>query len=423
MKSGTLLRTLGPGILVAATGVGAGDLATASFGGNLLGLAILWAVLLGAFLKFVLNEGLTRWQLATGSTLLEGCVERLGRPVRWFFLVYLVGWSFLVAAALMSGVGVTCHAMLPILGTDSEAAASDKIIYGAVHSLLAVVLVQLGGYRLFEKVMGVCIGIMFVVVVVTAVALRPPIGEVISGLTVPIIPSGGVPWTVALLGGVGGTVTVLCYGYWIREDGREGVEDLRTCRYDLAAGYLATAIFGVAMVIIGASMSDLSGGGAMLVVQLADQLESTFGRAGPFARWAFLLGAWGAVFSSLLGVWQSVPYLFADLWRMMRGQRTHAKVDTSSLPYRAYLYAIAVVPVIGMVLVNFRTMQQVYAVVGALFMPMLAIVLLVLNGRTAWVGQYKNSWSTALILICTMLFFAFAGAIDLSDRFLPSPPP
>ena len=45
MKRKTLLRTLGPGILVAATGVGAGDLATASFSGNLLGLTILWVVL------------------------------------------------------------------------------------------------------------------------------------------------------------------------------------------------------------------------------------------------------------------------------------------------------------------------------------------------------------------------------------------
>ena len=46
-----MLSRLGPGILVAATGVGAGDLATASFTGSQLGTAVLWAVLVGAFLK------------------------------------------------------------------------------------------------------------------------------------------------------------------------------------------------------------------------------------------------------------------------------------------------------------------------------------------------------------------------------------
>ncbi len=61
---------IGPGLLVAATGVGAGDLAAASFSGAQLGVAILWAVVLGAFFKFVLNEGLTRWQLDTGNNML-----------------------------------------------------------------------------------------------------------------------------------------------------------------------------------------------------------------------------------------------------------------------------------------------------------------------------------------------------------------
>ena len=75
MKKGSqknLLVIVGPGLLVAATGVGAGDLATASLSGSFLGTAILWAAVLGAFLKFVVTEGLARWQLATGDTLIEG---------------------------------------------------------------------------------------------------------------------------------------------------------------------------------------------------------------------------------------------------------------------------------------------------------------------------------------------------------------
>ena len=36
---------------------------------------------------------------------------------------------------------------------------------------------------------------------------------------------------------VRGTLTVLCYGYWIREEGRTGESSLKTCRIDLAAGY------------------------------------------------------------------------------------------------------------------------------------------------------------------------------------------
>ena len=422
MKPAKVLRILGPGVLVAATGVGAGDLATASLTGMTLGLAVLWAVLVGAFLKFVLNEGLTRWQLATGTTLVEGCVARLGRPVLWGFFVYLVVWSFLVAAALMSASGVTMHAIWPLAGYGPEAAQSDKITYGVLHSLLAVALVKFGGFRLFEKVMGATIVLMFVTVVTTAIAMQPPLGEFLSGLVLPKIPAGGVSWTIALVGGIGGTVTILCYGYWIREEGREDIGELAICRLDLAVGYAMTAVFGLAMTVIGNSLEPLDGGGATLVVKLAGQLEEVLGAWGPLAKWSFLAGAWGAVFSSVLGVWQSVPYLFADLWQLMRGSREqNARVDITSWPYQVCLFTIATVPIVGLVAFNFQAMQKVYAIVGALFIPMLAAVLIYLNGRADWVGERnRNSRWTTATLIGALVIFVLAGAMEIRDILFPS---
>ena len=425
--SKNLLAVIGPGILVAATGVGAGDLATSAFTGSALGLTVLWAVVLGSFFKFVLTEGLARWQLATGTTLIEGCYDRFGRTAKWLFLLYLLIWSFLVGGALMSAIGVTCHAIYPLFGMEAAQANKDKILYGGLHSVVAIILVQLGGYRLFERIMSVCIGGMFVIVVVTAIAICPSWSAVASGLLVPTIPPGGVMWTLALMGGVGGTVTVLSYGYWIREKGRTGGEALKTCRIDLATGYLVTAVFGLGMVIIGSSLEPIKGGGAGLIVEIANQLESSLGRAGTVARWAFLIGTWGAVVSSLLGVCQGIPYLFADVWSLRPGtSRTDNDVDTTSVPYRGFLYAIALIPIVGLMTFEFQTMQKTYAVVGALFLPMLAGVLLVLNGRVALIGaQFKNSRFTAAVLVAILTFFVIAGFLQVREKLsgVKRPPP
>jgi len=402
---GRWLAWVGPGLLVAATGVGAGDLATAAFTGHALGTTVLWAVVLGAAIKFVLNEGLARWQLATGETLLEGTLRRVPPTFQWLFLGYFLIWSFLVAAALMSACGATAHAILPL----SESAASDKVVYGVLHGLAGVVLVRLGGFRLFERVMGGAIALMFTTVVVTAVRVAPDWAEVASGLLVPRIPavSGGVGWTAALMGGVGGTLTVLCYGYWIREEGRTGPEDLAVSRLDLGLGYAMTAVFGVAMVIVGSTV-EVSGSGAGLVVSLADRLESALGSVG---RWTFLAGAWAAVASSLLGVWQSVPYLFADQWRLLRrrdgsGTGRAEPVDTAGRPYRLFLYALATLPILGVVQ-SFSAMQRLYAITGALFMPLLAATLLVLAGRRALIGdRLRNRPLTSLVLVAILTFFS-----------------
>ena len=165
----SLWAILGPGLLLAATGVGGGDLATATFVGGMLGTAVLWAVALGAFMKFVVTEGLARWQLATGQTIIEGAVHRLGPVVIWIFLPYFLLWSFFVGAAQMSANGVSLHALIPIF----DDATNGKIVFGVLSSLVGLVLVLHGGYRWFDVAMKICIGVMFLTVALTAVALWP----------------------------------------------------------------------------------------------------------------------------------------------------------------------------------------------------------------------------------------------------------
>lgn len=407
------MSIVGPGLLVAATGVGTGDLATGSFAGSLLGTAILWAVLVGALLKFIITEGIARWQLATGTTILEGAATHLGPTPMLLFLPYLLLWSFFTASAMMSGCGVTLHALIPIFDDPQH----GKIFFGVLSSIIGVAFVYVGGYRLFEKIMTVCILVMFGTVVLTAALLWPGTADVMKGLFLPSIPNfdtTGLTWTIALIGGVGGTVTVLCYGYWIREEGRIHSDDIPVCRIDLTSGYLMTAIFGMSVVIIGSNL-EVSGSGATLIVQMADQLSGLLGTAG---RWLFLIGAVGAVFSSLLGVWQATPYIFVDAWRLFRKTPTlsvGAATPIAEMPlYRYYLIALAFIPMLGL-FVSFREVQKVYAVTGAFFVPMLALLLLLLNGRDKWIGKrFRNGIAATAGLSLTLVFFLWIAVTTLN---------
>jgi Mn2+/Fe2+ NRAMP family transporter len=400
-------------MLVAATGVGAGDLLTASIAGSRVGLAILWAAVLGSFMKWTLNEGIARWQMATGATLLEGWVNRLGRWIEWVFIPYFLMWSFFVGGALISGCGVAASSLIP-LGDPT----TSKNIWGVVHTLAGLGLVWLGGFVVFERLMAACIGIMFVCVVVTAVMLAPDWGAVAQGLTIPTIPPDGLPWMMGVLGGVGGTVTLLSYGYWIREKGRQGEDGVRTCRIDLGVAYALTAMFGIAMIIIG-SRVHVEGQGVRLAGQLAGQLALVLG---PWGKWMFLVGFWGAVFSSLLGVWQSAPYLFADFLALRRA-RSKAEYQSLDLKrtgaYRGFLAAIAIVPMITLWL-TVEQVQLAYAVMGALFMPLLAVTLLILNTKKHWVGtSFRSKWWVNATLVIIVLLFAYIGVQQLRG-VLPS---
>jgi Mn2+/Fe2+ NRAMP family transporter len=406
------LTILAPGILVATTGVGAGDLLTASIAGSKAGLVILWSAAVGSFMKWTLNEGIARWQMSTGTTLLEGWITHLGRWIQWVFLIYFVLWSFFVGGALVTACGVAAAAILP-LGDPTV----SKNIWSVVHSLAGFALVRFGGFAIFEKMMAAFIAVKFVAVLITAVVLVQDWRAVMHGLLLPRIPQGTLPWMLGVLGGVGGTVTLLSYGYWIREKGRTGEPGMRICRIDLGVCYVLIAIFGIAMIIIG-SRIQLEGSGIRLAEQLADQLGLVLG---PTGRWMFLLGFWAAVFSSLIGVWQSAPYLMADflaLRRHARGLDLVAIDLKQTRAYRAYLAAIAVVPLVNLWLTVERV-QLAYAVMGATFMPLLAVTLLILNNRTAWVGErFRNRLWTNAVLVTTVLLFAYVGYLQLTGQMI-----
>lgn len=397
------LRHLGPGIVIAATGLGAGDLIAASVAGARYGTAVLWAAIVGAVLKFALNEGLARWQLATGTTLLEGWVRRLPRFWSIYFFVYLLLWSFIVSGALMAATGLAAHALVPAVSVEAA---------GVVHALLAAVLVLLGRYGLLEWLMKFFIALMFAVVLYCAIALKPDWTGVLTGMLVPRLPQGSLFFLLGVVGGVGGSVTVLSYGYWIRERGWSGPERLGQVRLDLGVAYVLTGVFGIAIMIVSAGVSPEVVSGSTMVLGVAERLGATLGEAG---KWAFLVGFWGAVFSSMLGVWQGVPYLFADFVHEWRGNTTDKVIDTRSTPYRIYLAYLALPPMLLLWLGKPVWVVLIYAVAGAAFMPLLAGLLLYMNGYRDWLGGLRNRWPANVALVAALGLFALLLVRKLAD--------
>jgi Mn2+/Fe2+ NRAMP family transporter len=396
------------GLLVAATGVGAGDLITASLAGSNLGVTILWAAVAGAVFKWVLNEGIARWQMATSTTLLEGWIKNFGQIVHWVFFAYFIVWTYVVGGALINACGVAGAGLLPIGDPHTS-----RIIWGVVHSAAGLAIVWRGGFKAFEGVMSFLAGLMIVTVLLTVILISPDWAEVTKGLAIPSVPRQGTGWLLALMGGVGGTVTLLCYGYWIREKGRSGREGVKACRFDLTVAYALTAFFGASMVIIGSRVK-VGGSGDTVAIILAEQLA---GALGPFGKYAFLLGFWGAVFTSLLGVWQGIPYVFADYLDLRRGasRRGPDSLDPkASSAYRFYLLALAILP-LSLLWLKVQLVQYVYGLVGALFMPFVALTLILLNNRKSLVGrEFRNGWIVNLLLALTLGFFSYVGLRELA---------
>lgn len=406
------LRHLGPGLVVAATGVGAGDVVAAAVSGSRFGYAVVWAVALGAILKYVLNEGLARWQLATGTTLIEGWTHRLGRGVQYLFLLYLIPWSFVVGGALISACGLAAHAIAPALSVQA---------WGAIHSLAAALVVLLGGYLRFERVMKWFIGVMFLGLVGCALAATSPATVAAQTIASASIPEGGIGLILGVIGGVGGSVTLLSYGYWMKEKGWEGRSRKRLIRTDLGVAYALTGLFGLAVIVLAAEVLHPAGvavEGNASATRMAEMLGTILGTWG---TWAFRIGFWAAVTTSILGVWQGVPYLFCDFVGLMKRlpkRDLKTFVSTRSPWYRVFLAWLCLPTMLLLFMDRPVAIIVLYAAVGSLFMPFLAGTLLYMNSRRDWVGEdLRSGWMTNAILVLCLVLFGYLGWTQILRTF------
>lgn len=399
-----LLKRTGPGIIVAATGLGAGDIVAASAAGAQFGTILLWAVIFGGILKFVITEGIGRWQLATGTTLLEGWIDCLPRVFSWYFLVYLCLWTFITAAAMMAACGLAAYAFFPGISVAG---------WGAIHALVALGIVWFGAYNWLETAMKFFIGLMFVTVIYCAIRVMPGPGEIATGIFLPSVPDTGLAYVLGIIGGVGGSITVMSYGYWMREAGWQGKDMMPVMRMDLAVAYGLTAAFGIAIIIVSAGVQPEVVSGNNMALAVANQLVPVTGETG---KWIFLFGFWGAVFSSMIGVWHGVPFLFANFIYHYR-KHTHLLESETSISrtpaYRGYLVIMALLPMPMLLLERPVWIVITYAVTGAVFMPLLAALLLYMNSRRQWLAEHTNSAWSKVFLGVSLLVFGYLGGQEL----------
>jgi len=123
------------------------------------------------------------------------------------------------------------------------------------------------------------------------------------------------------------------------------------------------------------------------------------------------------VFASLLGVWQSVPYLFADYYGLLRGYSRTARAELTtgtSGPYRLALLFITTVALPFAFVDQPLFIIRSFTIVGSLFIPFLAGTLLYMNNvkLPAEGGVPANTGLNNAALVLALVVFAAVGLAE-----------
>ena len=331
------LRQIGPGIILAGSIIGTGELLLTTGLGADYGFAFLWLILFSCVVKVFVQVELGRYAISSGKPTL-GALDELPGPrlgahwlVWWWFGMLLA--TIFQLGAMAGSVGQALHLMCPavmqgvVRAVEPVWPAAALTIerhpdypWAIFTALFAIGLLLSGGYKRIELITTVLV-VAVTGVTVACVAVLPftgypiPWREVGQGLKFSL-PATGVTLAFSVFGITGvGASELFAYPYWCLEKGyarysgprQSGEEWVRRARgwmrvmaLDAWVSMLVFTVATVAFYFMGATVLhrlDLHPQGEDMMEQLAEMYVQAFGH--PWTRTLFLIGGCVVLFKTL----------------------------------------------------------------------------------------------------------------------------
>ncbi len=331
-------RRIGPGMVLAASIVGSGELIATTTLGAQVGFAALWIILVSCAIKPVVQGELGRYTIATGDTGLEGFNRMPGPRAGVSWLVW--AWALTVTLTLLQiggmygGVSQVLHLLIPAIPVGA---------WVAVCLVVTIAVLLGGGYARIEKFALVKVGLFSVLTICAAAVLLRRAGAVrtadlVGGLSFEL-PAAGFATAIAVFGitGVGATELVM-YPYWCIEKGYArfvGPRDhsaewlqrargwIRVMHLDIVCSLVIYTMATVAFYLLGAGVLHRAG-----MVPAAGDMISVLSQIytqtlGDWALLVFYAGAVVTLYGTVFASTAAHSRLFADVVRMLGGYARH----------------------------------------------------------------------------------------------------
>jgi len=310
---GGFFNRLGPGLLLAATSIGASHLVMSPKAGAMFEYKLLWLVLLTHLFKYHAFEFGPRYAAATGESLIAGYM-RLPGPRGWALWIFLFGTIAQGIAVLAGVVGIAAAVLHTFVGRVSFE------FYAALVILSVLAFLLFGGYRWLDFLNKVMMIVLFAATMAVFVPELPQ-PKVLVNFVVPSVPLGSIALVAAIAGWMPTGIDVsVWHSLWTLEkhpepgsldpDGRRAI--LKFALTDMRIGYVLSFIVASVFLILSAMFLHRTDG-AIEGVGFAKSLAGLYtDRIGAWMYPVFMVAAFFAMYSTSYTVIDGFSRSFAE---------------------------------------------------------------------------------------------------------------
>jgi manganese transport protein len=246
---------------------------------------------------------------------------------------------------------------------------------------LLYVLLSRGGYRLLERVSKTLVFLIVTCFVITAIKIKPDLGQMVGGLVPTIRGNAKEALTMAaIMGGAVHITIIAMHSYTVNERGWTTRHMPLAALDTFLSMFVACGLYSVAIFLTGAAWLHPQHIQIKNAIDLARTLTPVLG---PYAGAIFLAGLWAAVLSTITPTFLAGGYFLADTFGW--------KKDISDPRFKKAVLAGCLVSLAGPLLPGgWLIMLMVMLAMGLCGTPLIiAMNLLLLNGKS-WAGEHAN---------------------------------
>ncbi len=372
-RKSNILKSIGPGLLFAATSVGVSHLVQSTRAGAGYGLSLLPVAALALLLKYPLFEFGQRYAVATGTSLLEG-YRRQGRWTLVIYLLLTLGTMFTVLAAVTY---VTAGLAIQLSGLQWSA-----LLWSAILILVAGVILVVGRYPLLDK----SIKVMMVLLTLSTTAATLAVLPRLTGIRLfgPIA-LADVAFIVTFVGWMPTGMDVAVWqSLWVlaRERQTGHTPSLRHTIFDFLLGYVATGLLAAMFIVLGTVlMFDRGLQFPAAPDAFAGQvIELYTDSLGAWSWPVIALSAFTTMFSTLLTVLDGFPRALMLVMQRFRGPERSEELHRRASESTAYWVWMTLLAVGAMVILatlgmrDLKTLIDLATVLSFITAPFLGML-------------------------------------------------
>lgn len=307
MKTKSILRSLGPGLLFAGAAIGVSHLVQSTRAGADFGFGLLWALLLVHICKYPFFQFGPRYAAATGETLLEG-YKKLGKGVLIVYYILSFATMFTIQAAVTivtAGLAANLFGITPNL-----------VVWSLIITIISLLILLIGKYKLLDGLMKYIILTLTISTLIAVIIAFNKSGNTIDLLQVFPKNTLEISFLIAFLGWMPAPLDIsIWHSIWSVEKEKTTFTKIpvKQALFDFNIGYVGTLFLGVCFVILGAlvmfgSGKTFSNAGGVFANQLIELYTTNLGSS---AYVIIAIAAFTTMFSTTITCLDASPRAMA----------------------------------------------------------------------------------------------------------------